>query len=149
MLEDVGLDLVRRRSPGRAALVFASDMCQPGRAVERHPAHQLGRHVVLRLAACLPDALVGFAPDFCCALRLRLDDRPQRTGQPLASLRVKPHRVEHRAEHVVLALVEGAVADADGMRAGVARQLRAGGLREVAAAVDPVHDLEAAVLVRL
>ena len=76
---------------------------------------------MLRLAAGLPDALVGLAPDLCGARRLRLDDRPQRTGQSLASLAVKPHGVEHRAENVVLALVERAVADAHGMRSRIAR----------------------------
>ena len=58
-------------------------------------------------------------------------------------------RVQHRAEDVVLALVEGAVADPHRARARVAGEVVPRGLGEVAAAVDPVHDLERAVLVGL
>ena len=61
---------------------------------------------------------------------------------------VEQDRVEHRAVHVVLALVERAVAGADGAGAGVAGQVVAGRLGEVPAAVDAVHDLEAAVVDR-
>ena len=64
VLEDVGLDLLGRRrpraAPGRRRRAILGQL---GGAVERHPAHELGRHVVLRLAARLPDALVGLAPD--------------------------------------------------------------------------------------
>ena len=66
---------------------------------------------MLRVAARLPDALVGLAPDGGRALRLRLDDRPQPPRQALAATGVEQDRVERRAEDVVLALVERAVAD--------------------------------------
>ncbi len=59
---------------------------------------------------------------------------------------VEQDRVEHRAEDVVLALVERAVADPHGPRAGVAGEVVTGRLGQVATAVDPVHDLERAVL---
>jgi hypothetical protein len=61
---------------------------------------------------------------------------------------VQEDRVEDRAEDVVLALVEGAVSDPDRL---APRSLRArrGRLRQVPPAVDPVHDLQGAVLVRL
>ena len=57
--------------------------------------------------------------------------------------------VQHRAEHVVLALVERSVADPHRSGTRVAGQVVAGRLGEVAAAVDPVHDLQRAVAVRL
>ena len=83
------------------------------------------------------------------ALGLRLDDRPQPPRQPLAAAGVQQDRVESGAEDVVLALVEGAVADAHRARAGVAGEIVARGLGQVAAPVDPVHDLQRAVLVAL
>ena len=104
---------------------------------------------MLRLAARLPDPLVRLAPDLRRALRLTLDDRPEPPRQALALLRVQQDRVEDGAEDVVLALVERAVADAHGPRARVAGQLVARRLRQVAAAVDPVHDLQRPVLGRL
>ena len=100
---------------------------------------------MLRLAAGLPDALVGLAPHLGGALGLRLHDRPQAPGQALAVHGVLEDRVEHRAEHVVLTLVEGAVADPHRAGSRVARQVLAERLGQVAAPVDPVHDLQAAV----
>ena len=72
----------------------------------------------------------------------------RRCGSRLDRPRVKQDRVEHRPEDVVLALVEGTVADPDGAGAGVARELVERRLREIPAAVDPVHDLQRAVLGR-
>ena len=59
--------------------------------------------------------------------------------------RVDVDRVEHRAPHVVLALVVGAVADAHRPGAVVAVQVVEDALVEVALAVDAVHDLELVV----
>ena len=139
----------RGRGPGRAERRLAGDMGQLRRAIERHPAHELRRDVVLGVAARLPDPLVGLAPDRGRALGLRLHDRPQPARQPVAAPRVQQDRVQRGAEDVVLALVEGAVADADRARAGVAGEVVARGLGEIAAPVDPVHDLQRAVLVGL
>ena len=105
---------------------------------------------MLRLAARLPDALVGLAPD----LRSRTRPAPATIGQSRRGSRsllprVQQDRVEHRAEDVVLALVERAVADPHRACAGVAREVVARRLGQVAAAVDAVHDLQRAVLVRL
>ena len=58
-------------------------------------------------------------------------------------------RVEGRPEHVVLALVVGTVADPHGAGTVVPAHVVERGFREVPAAVDPVHDLQAAVVVRL
>ena len=104
---------------------------------------------MLRLAARLPDSLVRLLPDLGRALRLRLDDRPEPPRQTLAVARVEQDRVERGAEDVVLALVERAVADPDRAGAGVAGQVVARRFGQVAAAVDPVHDLQRAVLGRL
>jgi hypothetical protein len=93
--------------------------------------------------------LVGVAPDVGRATRLCLDDRPQPPRQALAVPRVQQDRVERGAEHVILLLVEGAVAEPHGMGSCISGQLVARGLGEVTAPVDPVHDLEAAVVVRL
>ena len=61
--EDVGLDPVGLRAPLGGALPFAARLRQARAAIERDPAHQLGRDVVLRLVAGLPDALIGLLPD--------------------------------------------------------------------------------------
>ena len=116
---------------------------------ERDPAHQLRRHVVLRGSAGLPDALVGLAPRREGALGLRLHERPQAPGQVLVAAGVQQERVEHGAVDVVLTLVEGSVAEADRLGALVAREFVPGRLGQVTAAVDAVHDLQAAVVVRL
>ena len=104
---------------------------------------------MLRLAAGLPDPLVGIAPHLRRALRLGLDDRPQPPRQALAAARMEQDRVERRSEDVVLALVERAVAEPHRMGAGIAGELVSRGLGQVAAPVDPIHDLERPILVRL
>ena len=91
----------------------------------------------------------GSRQTFGRALGLRLDDRPEPSGEPFAVARVEQDRVEHGAEDVVLALVEGAVPDPDRARAGVAREVVERRLGEVPPPVDPVHDLQRPVLGRL
>ena len=149
VLEDVRPDLVGGAAPGLAQPRVAGDLGELGRAVERDPAHQLRRDVLLGLAAGLPDPLIGLAPDLRGALGLLLDDRPEPPRQPLAAAGVEQDRVERRPVDVVLALVEGAVADPHRMRPRVPGQLVARGLGEVAAPVDAVHDLERPVAVGL
>src|SRR5919201_992480 len=102
---------------------------------------------MLRLAARLPDALVGVTPDRLRALGLRPNERPQPPWQTLAAARVQEDGVERCTEDIVLALVERAVADPDGPRPGVAGQLFKQDLGQVSTAVDPVHDLQRTVLV--
>ena len=104
---------------------------------------------MLRRAARLPDPLVGLAPDRRGALGLGLDDRPQPLRQAAAAPAVQQDRVERRPEDVVLTLVEGSVAEPHRMGARVAGQLVAGRLGQVAPPVDPVHDLQGAIRVRL
>ena len=78
--------------PRRLQVGVAADGGELGRAVQRDPAHELGRHVVLRRAARLPDPLVGLAPDARRALRLGLHERPQPPRQPLAAPGVEQDR---------------------------------------------------------
>src|SRR4051812_24733392 len=103
VLEDVGANLVRCRLPLGRSRGVAAYLRQLRCTVERDPAHQLRRDVLLRLSPSLPDALVRFAPDLRRALGLGLNDRPQTARQTLTAPRVQEDRVEHRAEHVVLA----------------------------------------------
>src|SRR6185503_11346136 len=98
------LDLVGDRGPLLLRLAVAADLRELGRTVERDPAHQLRRDVVLRRAAGLPDPLVGVLPDAGRAPGLRLHDWPEAAREPLALLRMEEDRVEHRAEDVVLPL---------------------------------------------
>ena len=104
---------------------------------------------MLGLAARLPDALVWLAPDVGRALGLRLHDRPQPPRQPFGAARVQQDRVERGAEHVVLALVERAVADPHRARPCIAGEIVACRLGQVAPPVDPVHDLQRPVAVGL
>ena len=98
-------------------VMFASrDVREPRCAFEADPAHELRRHVVPRVAARLPDALIRLTPHCCCALGLRLHERPQAPRNTPAAPAVQQDRVECRAVDVVLPLVEGAVADADRSR---------------------------------
>ena len=149
VLEDVGLDLVGGGLPRTRQVGVTADRSELRRTIESDPAHELRGDVLLGRAAGLPDALIGVSPDLRRALRLRLDDRPQPSRQALAPPSVEEDRVEDGAEHVVLPLVEGAVADPHGPSAGVAGKVVSGGLRQVPPAVDPVHDLQRPVLVRL
>ena len=145
--EDVLADRVGRLLPGRLELGIPADLRELRSPVERDPAHQLRGDVVLRLAARLPDPLVGLLPDPCRALRLRLDDRPEALREALASAGVEQDRIEDRAEDVVLALVEGPVPDPHRASAGVPREMVQRRFGEVAPTVDPVHDLQGAVVV--
>ena len=105
VLEDVVADLVGDALPLGGQLRLPLELGQPRPPIERHPAHQLRRDVVLGLAARLPDALVGLLPDRDRAPDLVLDDRPQSLRDVAAHLGVQVDRVEHGAEHVVLVLL--------------------------------------------
>ena len=97
---------------------------------------------MLRFAAHLPDAAVGFAPVLDGLLDLLLEHRPQRLGDLLARLGVQVHRVQHRAPDVVLHLVVGAVADAHRAGVVVAGQVVQLLFDQAAFAADAVHHLQ-------
>ena len=143
------MDLLRGGPPLGLQLGLTRHPSELGRPVQRHPAHELGRDVVLGLAARLPDPLIGIAPHLGGAVGLGLHDRPQPPRQPLAAPRVQQDRVQHRAVDVVLTLVKGPVAHPHRKRARIAREVVAGRLAQVAAPIDPVHDLQRPVLVGL
>ena len=84
---------------------------------------------MLRLAARLPDALVGLAPDAIAHSACACDERPQPPREALAAAGVQQDGVEDGAEDVVLALVEGAVADPHRAGPVVARQVVAASTR--------------------
>ena len=141
--EDVGLDLVGALAPPVPALIpLAVAFCQPRAAVQGDPAHQLGGHVVLGLAAGLPDPLVGLAPGLRRGVDLIRDDRPDRGRDLAVGLRVDVEGVDERAIDVVLTLVEGAVPDPDRTGAAVAGEVVERRFGQVALAADAVHDLE-------
>ena len=75
-------------------------------------------------------------------LDLRDGDRPDALGDPVSRLRVQVDRVEQRPPHVVLVLVERAVADPHRLRVLVAGQVRQDRLGQVALAAEPVHHLQ-------
>ena len=68
--QDVGVDLVGDLAPGGGTLRVAAHVGELGGTVHRHPAHELGRHVVLRRPPRLPDSLVGLCPHLRGALGL-------------------------------------------------------------------------------
>ena len=134
------------RLPLLGLLGVLADLRQPRAAVQRHPAHELRGREVLGLAAHLPDAAVGVAPVGEGVLHLLDQDRPDPLRQVVARLGVQVERVEHGAPHVVLVLVVGAVAHPHRPGALVAGQVVERLLHQLGLAVDPVHDLELALL---
>ncbi len=139
-----GLDEVanpaRLRPPSRSvALRKPTRVGHSRRAVERHPAHHLGVGEVTRLAADLPDAAVGLAPD--------LTDEVCGLGQPAAGLAiesvgsaaVEPRRLHQIAVDVELALVDGPISHPYGLGVAVAGQGELG-LGRPGAAVEAVED---------
>jgi hypothetical protein len=140
--QHVGVDLVGRDLPGARLLLVAAQPGQARAAVHGHPAHDLGGGEVLGIPAHLPDPAVGLAPVLHRALDLVDDDRPDLLGHLVAGLRVQVDRVQQGAPHVVLALVVGAVADAHGLRALVAREVVERLLLQHPLPADAVHDLQ-------
>ena len=104
---------------------------------------------MLGLSARLPDALIGLLPGVRRALHLVGEHRPQPLGYVVALLGVQVDRVEHGPEHIVLALIERAIADPHRARALVALEMVEGRLAEILLTLDPIHDLQRAILVAL
>ena len=111
-----------------------------------HPAQDLGRGEVLRIAADLPDALIGVAGVLDGGVDQRRQPLPDGTddlGRALSEMHVD--RIEQHAPDVVLVLVPGAVADPDRPGRTPPREVVEELLAEVLAAVDAVHDLQGEV----
>ena len=122
---------------------------QRDRAIERHPAHQLGVQEVAGLAPDLPDAVVGLLPAGGGGVgevgEEATGDRPEPVelvGEPVGG-------VEQLAVHVELALVPRTVADAHRRAGAPAGQVRELALAEVVLTADAEHDLEVGALANL
>ncbi len=140
--EHVGLDRLGLGAPALGELGPVHHVGQVRAAVARDPAHDLRHREVLRLAAHLPDPVVGVAPPFDRALDLPLEARPRDAGQELPGPQVQVDRVEQGAPDVVLVLRPGAVADPHGLRVVVAGEVVERRLLELGLAADPVHHVE-------
>ena len=127
-------------------LPVLAQLGQPRAAVERDPAHELGRGEVARLAAHLPDAAVGLAPVRDRGLDLDHEQRPDALGHLVARLRVQVDGVQDGAPDVVLGLRVRRVPDPHGARVLVAREVVERALGQLGPAVDPVHDLQRPLL---
>ncbi len=101
---------------------------------------------MLRLAANLPDPVIGLAPSSDRLFHLALEVLPVLVVQVLAGLHVEIDRVEECSPDVVLMLLEGRVADPDRFRSFVPGQVIERGLGEPFLPADPVHDLERAAV---
>ena len=73
---------------------------------------------------------------------LRLDDGPDPPREALAPPRVQQDRVQHRAEDVVLSLIEGPVADPHGPRSAPSFQMIQLDFRQAALSVHGVQHLQ-------
>jgi hypothetical protein len=108
-------DVVALGPPALEVLVVEPvEVGERDRPVERHPAHDLGVDEVLRIAADLPDALVGLAPLAHGSVGERADEPPAvRVELILEAGADHPDRVGQLPVGVDLALLGGTVAHAD------------------------------------
>src|SRR5712692_3615695 len=102
---------------------------------------------MLALALEFPDAVVGFATQLPDTVGQALNDVPELGRDDAALALIDRHAVDHGPEDIELSLTRGAVADANRLRAFVARQVLEERLGEVRVAVDPVEDLHRKVVV--
>ena len=87
---------------------------QPGRPIERDPAHGLRLGEVLRLHPDLPDSRVGVAPVIGDEVGQIGEVTDRVAVEAVAPSRVPEGGVEQLAERVELELAGGGVADAHG-----------------------------------
>src|SRR5439155_22126465 len=121
------------------ATVSLRDLQQP---VERDPGHHLRIHEVSRLAADLPDALVGLLPLVEHGAAGTTQEIPEDVVDLAPVLAVEPGRVEELAEHVELELGGGSVADPHRPRPPIPLEMVELDLGQEALAADSIHDLE-------
>src|SRR6266545_7426440 len=133
---DIGVDLGGRGLPPRRELELAMHRSQSSPAVCGHPAKELRRGEVPRLASHLPDAAIGLTPGRERALHLPAERRPHALWQMLTRAHVQIDRVEQRTPGVVLALQVRAVADPHRPRPFVPREVVERLLAKLALAVD-------------
>src|SRR5207237_10714785 len=97
-------DLVANIAPFLDSALSSVELGEPHGAVERDPRHHLRVREVLRVAADLPDALVGLLPAVDDGARDTAEELPERLVDLAAVLPVDPDRVEELAEDVELEL---------------------------------------------
>ena len=128
--------------PAFGAFVVAAPTGEANPAIHGDPAQDLRRDEVLRLAAHLPDALVGRGCLLDGLIHEAGDDVPHGLGDGAATAGMGGERVEQHPPHVVLVLVERSVPDADRLRSEVAGQMIQRAFGEIGLAADAVHDLQ-------
>src|ERR671930_1104240 len=142
LLFDERADLVTDSAPFLDSSLAPVELCEPHHPVERDPRHHLRVREVLRVAADLPDALVGLLPAVDDRARDAAEELPERLVDLAAVLPVDPDRVEELAEDVELELAVRAVSDPHRPRATVALEVGELDLGQEPLAADAIHDLE-------
>src|SRR5689334_18133327 len=146
-LEDLLPHAGRRALPLLGQLVDPETAREASAAVDRDPDHQLRGDVVLGFAARLPDSLVGVWPGRDRRFDLVADQLAiGRRAAAAQRLLVQVDRIEQGAPDVVLTLAVGAVADPHRAGAAVAAEVVERALGQLPLAADPVHDLQAGVV---
>src|SRR4029078_12567641 len=102
----------------------------------------LRRYEVLGLPADLPDPAIRLAPVGPEGLHGLLRNLPDTVRNVAHPVRLEAHEPDDVSPDVVLLLVVGAIADADGARSVVSVEVRQLMLLQVGLAADAIHDLE-------
>ena len=141
---DLGVDLVGGLAPAGRIVRVAARRRELRAPVHRHPAHDLGCGEVLRLSPDFPYPAVRLLPVF----QRGLDELDHPVPPGRAQLRslvpgMCVHQVQDHAPHVMLVLVERAVAGPHRPRAAIARQMIKRPFRQIPLPAQPVHDLDA------
>ncbi len=141
---DEHADLVASRPPGVEVAISAVELGEPDHPVERDPRHHFRVDEVARLAADLPDALVGVLPALDHGPADARQEVPEHVVDLAAVPAIEPGCVEQLAEDVELELGIGPVADPHRPRAAVALEPVELHLGEQTLAANTVHDLQLA-----
>ena len=132
----------RLHAPYQLVIDLAGGATAAHEPIERNPGHDLRVDIVSRPSAMFPDSMSWRAPDG----RDVVDDRLFDPSSVLSSFDAGTARyvedVQQFAVNVNLLLARGRIADPDRRRAAIARQPRCSPFVEVAAAVEPIHDLD-------
>src|SRR5205823_9855482 len=127
---------------GPAHLAHAQRRIEPQRAVEPNPEHHLREEVTARPAPRFPDAGIVHLPVFEDVIHNTEQNLPSRLGQLLPRLPRRVGGLDELAVDVELELLDGGVADPDGLRPTVALQLVEYKLGHAVLGVDRVHHLK-------
>ena len=135
------MDALAQRAPSIDRPVEVELLGALHRTIDRHPRHDLGMGKMLRLAAHLPNSLIGLLPD-CLEMRgERLLKCPGLGALRNAAEPRLMQRVHDLAVDVELHLSVRGVADAHWIRRLIAGQPRNVPFAQQPFAGQPVHDL--------